>query len=64
MPTLKQIAISELRNATRDYIEASANIGNDNARFVVASVRLHIARGADIPRAYVRESRRATKAIA
>lgn len=61
MPTMRQIAINELRNATKDYILALADLADNDkskTKFVIASLRLHIARGADIPRACLRESRK------
>lgn len=59
--TLRQIAVAELWAATDAYCAARDGLPKTSTAFVAESVRLHVARGADIPRAYVRESRRITR---
>lgn len=56
--TLKQMAAAELWSATAAYIEAARGSSEDKGAFVSASLRLHIARGGDVPRSQLRASRR------
>ncbi len=58
--TLRQMALTELWNATDEYCAAQNLL--DKTRFVAASLRLHIARGGDIPRSAVRASNQQIKA--
>ena len=59
--TLKQAAIAELWAATSDYCAALATPAKKG--FAEASIRLHIARGGDIPRSYVRVSKSIVRAL-
>ncbi len=59
--TDKQLAIAELRNATSAYCATLETLASSRAtmatEFVRASLRLHAARGADIPRQHAIASR-------
>ena len=59
--TTKQMAIAELRNATSAYCATLEDLAASRAAmataFAHASLRLHAARGADIPRQHAIASR-------
>ena len=59
----KQHAIRELEEATKAYCAAREYLYTTgrSANFVLASVRLHVARGANLPRRFIRESKRQEK---
>lgn len=56
--TLKQIALAELWAATDEYCASLDPF--DKPRFLAASLRLHIARGGDVPKPVVRASMQQT----